>query len=77
VRPERCWPRWAGVLRWTGTPHGGYVGGPELCPRRSASAPPAAPPSPDHHTDTARYRAVSITSTHYPTNSWHPSLGYP
>jgi hypothetical protein len=30
VRPERCWPRRAGVLRWTGTPDGGYVGGPEL-----------------------------------------------
>jgi hypothetical protein len=30
VRPERCWPRLVGVVRWTGTPHGGCVGGPEL-----------------------------------------------
>ena len=30
MRPERCWPRRAGVIQWTGMPHGGRVGGPEL-----------------------------------------------
>lgn len=30
MRPERSWPLTAGVVRWTGTPHGGCVGGPEL-----------------------------------------------
>jgi hypothetical protein len=34
VRPERCWPLAVGVFRWTGTPHGGRVGGPELPHRR-------------------------------------------
>jgi hypothetical protein len=33
VRPERCWPLAVGVVRWTGNPRGGRVGGLEL-PRR-------------------------------------------
>ena len=33
MRPERCWPLTVDVFRWTGTPLGGRIGGPEL-PRR-------------------------------------------
>jgi hypothetical protein len=34
VRPERSWPLAVSVFRWTGTPHGGRVGEPELPHRR-------------------------------------------
>ena len=34
MRPERCWPLAVGVVRGTGTPRGGCVGGPELRHRR-------------------------------------------